>query len=75
MSDKIFTPKGGWERVKLTVFMGEVNGGKSLINPTPSTHGHWKPEIFTHRKSEMFNVPCTKEEDKGCGVCAATEGK
>jgi len=67
MSSALFTPKGGWQRGKLTVFMGEVNGGKSLINPTQSTHGHWKPEIFT--------VPCTTENDKGCGVCAATEGK
>jgi hypothetical protein len=67
MSNTIFSPKGGWHRTQLTLFMAEVNKPKSLVNPTRSTNGHWKPEMFT--------VPCTKKKEKGCGVCTALEDK
>lgn len=40
MTDKIFTPKGGWQKKELNIFFAESNG-KELISKK-----HWTPEFF-----------------------------
>jgi len=52
MTDKIFTPKGGWQKGQLVIYMAESNG-KALIKQT-------------HFKSEFFKIPHKENECGVC---------